>query len=403
VAPSLLIDSVTVPARLSQGQAFNAVVVVRNTGGSAASGVLPALTVATTGGAEATVAAGAPQTISGGMTGTFTFPVVENGTGPGTLQLTAIASGTDVSSGQAITSAPVTSRSTTVETAAALSITAFVVPATVSRGTGFALSMTVRNSGQAAARNVIAIPSPPTATVTGGVVVSTGSTVTPVTIAGNSTQTFTWLYTESGTGPGTVSFTGGVQGLDVNSGSAVTVPARTSNASSVAVSTGCNGSALYAGFGGRSLDGDRLDQAVGKNRLRVKPYPMLVTDYTRVLGATPSYIQNKGQTFSQPGPRWDVEQELSAVSLYQAFQASFQGCLTFTNTGAQFAANPTAATANTQCAALQRRFWSRVPTAAETAACVTFATSAVNNDANPRRRWAYACAAVLTSTGFLAQ
>ena len=89
--------------------------------------------------------------------------------------------------------------------------------------------------------------------------------------------------------------------------------------------------------------------------------------------------------------------------MYQAFQASFQGCLTYTGTAAQYAANPTAATANTECANFQTNFWSRTPSAAETAACVTFATSAVNNDANARRRWAYACASVLTSTGFLAQ
>ena len=63
----------------------------------------------------------------------------------------------------------------------------------------------------------------------------------------------------------------------------------------------------------------------------------------------------------------------------------------------------TAATADTECINFQKKFWSRTPSAAETAACVTFATSAVNNDANARRRWAYACASVLTSTGFLAQ
>lgn len=403
VPPSFVIDSVTVPARLSRGQSFDAVVVVRNSGGSAATGVLPTLTVASSGGAEATPVAALPLTIAGGMTASFTFPLVERGTGPGTLQLTATATGTDAANGQPITSPPETSRTVTVETAAALTVTAFSAPATIPRGTGFALSMTVRNTGEAAARSVLPIPSPPTATVTGGVVVTTATVVTPVTIPGNSTQTFTWLYTESGTAPGTVAFTGGVQGLDVNSGEALTVSAQASNASSVEVPTGCNGSALYAGFGGRSLDGDRADQMVGKNRLRVKPYPMLVTDYSRVLGSTPSFIQNQGQTFNQPGARWADEQELSAVSLYQAFGASFQGCLAFTGTGAQFSANPTTATAEAQCAALQRRFWSRVPSAAETASCVAFATSAVNNDANPRRRWAYACAAVLTSTGFLAQ
>jgi hypothetical protein len=402
-APALVVESVTVPQRVSRGQAFDAVVTVRNTGGMTITAVVPSLTVAATGAALATVVDPTPLTLAAGAARPFTFRVTETGTGTGTLLLSAVASGTDGSTGQLVRSVAVASRAITVQTAAALTVTAFRVPASVTRGASFAVSMTVSNAGEAAARNVVPLPSPPTATVTGGVRVSTASTATPVTIPGNGSQTFTWTFTESGTGPGTVAFSAGVQGLDANSGAMVAVPVQSSNSAPVAAPTGCNGSALYSGFGGRSLDGDRLDQAVGTNRLRVKPYAMLVTDYNRVLGVTPAAIVGQAATFNQAGPRWNIEPELSAVSMYQAFQASFQGCLTLTSTGTQFAANPTAATAATQCDALQRRFWARAPTAAETNACATFATSAVNNDTNPRRRWAYACAAVLTSTGFLTQ
>ncbi|MDP2272993.1 MAG: hypothetical protein Q8K32_19810 [Archangium sp.] len=402
-APTLLIESITLPPKVSRGQAFDATVVVRNTGGAAASGVAPSVSLTVTGGVQASTSAAAPVTIGGGGRATFVFPMTERGTGPGTLRVQATASGTGGATGEVLSSVPLQSLTTTVESAAQLSITAFTIPAAVDRGGGFTLSMTVNNEGQAAAMNVTPIPAPPSAMLTGGVRVATTSVPTPVTIPGNSSQTFTWTYAESGTAAGTLAFSGGVQGLDANSGQALVVPARLSNAAPVATPTGCNGSLLYAGFGGRSLDGDRLDRLVGTDRLRVKPYPMLVTDYNRVLGSTPSAIQNQAQTFNQPPGRWAEEQELSAVSLYQSFQASFQGCLGFTNAGTAYAANPTAATANTECANFQRRFWSRVPSAAETAACVSFATSAVNNDTNPRRRWAYACAAVLTSTGFLAQ
>ena len=46
---------------------------------------------------------------------------------------------------------------------------------------------------------------------------------------------------------------------------------------------GCNGALFYAGFGGASLDGDRLDGTMGNDRLRIKPYSMLPSEYQRVL------------------------------------------------------------------------------------------------------------------------
>ena len=152
---------------------------------------------------------------------------------------------------------------------------------------------------------------------------------------------------------------------------------------------GCNGAALYTGFGGVSLDGDRLDILPMTDRSRVKPYSMMPSEYSRVLGTTPSRITNQAGTFDAPVVRWAKEQQLSAISLYQAYVAAFQGCLTYTASATQYAANPTSATATTECTNMTRKFWSRDATAAELSSCVTYAVSAANDDPNARRRWAY--------------
>lgn len=284
---------------------------------------------------------------------------------------------------------------------AALSVTAFTAPATVLRGTTFSIALTVSNTGQTAANQVLPNPLQPTATATGLVKVTVTSTPTAVSIPAKSSHTFSWTVSEMGTGVGTVSFSAGVSGVDASSGAVLTVGPVTSAVATVTTAPSCNGSLAYVGLGSRSLEADRVDNPVGTDRRQVKPYSMLPSEYARVLGSTPTTILNQGKTFNEPVARWHEPAELAAVSLYQAFQAAFEGCLTFTATAAKFAVNPTSTTAPTECAAFQQAFWSRVPTSAETSACASFATSAVNNDVDPRRRWAYACAAVLTSTGFL--
>lgn len=364
--------------------------------------VNPTLDAVGTGMAAATTpATQVPVDLAAGARATFNYPLTENGSGAGELRLSAAAIAIDQGSGGMVYAPQLVSAPVTVQTPAELSVTAFTIPAAVTRGNTFALSMTVANAGQAAAIAVISAPTPPLAVLTGGVRLSMPAPVTPLTIPGNSNRTFTWVFTENGTGAGTVAFNAGVTGRDQNSNAVVTVAARTSNVAAVSTPVGCNGSQLYAGFGGRSLDVDRLDRVVNTDRRRVKPYDMLPGEYNRVLANTPSYITGQGATFNAQPARWFEEQQLTAVSVYQAFTASFQGCLTVTATGTQYGANPTAATAATECTSFQRRFWSRAPTAAETTACVGFATGAANNDANARRRWAYTCAAVLTSAGFL--
>lgn len=404
--PALLIDQVTMPARLSRGQTFDVTVIVRNTGGSAADNVVPNVVMTPTGGAGATLTAQvAPQSIAGGARGTFRVVFREDGAANGTLRASATATGLDTSAQRTVTSPSLSSSAATVQQPAQLNISVFSLPAQVNRGQGFSLAMTVQNTGEAAALGVVPSPAPPTAALTGGVMMTSTSTIaSAVTIPGGASQTFIWLFTESGGSAGTLAFTGTAMGRDENSAAVLMPATRTTNTASVQAFAGCNGALFYSGFGGASLDADRLDGVVGNDRLRVKPYSMLPSEYQRVMGlaTAPGAIVGQAATFNAPAARWDVEPQLSAVSLIQAFNAAFQGCLTFTGTATQFSANPTTTTAPTQCTAMAQRFWSRTPTAAEVTACSTFATSAANNDVNPRRRWAYVCATLMSSVGFLA-
>ncbi len=399
--PALVVESITVPARISQGQTFNAVAVVRNSGGAMATQVSPTLDVVGSAAGATTTTTQVPVDLTAGARATFTWALTEDGTGPGNLRLTVNAAATDEQTGETVYSPQRVSPVIPVQTPAELSITAFTVPAALTRGNTFALSMTVANTGQASAMAVVSDPAPPQATLTGGVRLTAPAAVAPLIIPGGENRTLTWVFTENGTAPGTVAFSAGVTGRDQNSNAVITVASRTSNSAAVATPMGCNGSQLYSGFGGRSLDVDRLDRVVNTDRRRVKPYEMLPGEFQRVLNVTPASIQGQAATFNAQPARWFEEQQLSAVSVYQLFTAAFQGCLQLTATGTQYGANPTMATASTECTNFQRRFWSRTPTAAETQACVTFATGAANNDTSARRRWAYTCAAVLTSTGFV--
>lgn len=158
----------------------------------------------------------------------------------------------------------------------------------------------------------------------------------------------------------------------------------------------------YVGFGKTDLVSARLDAVEGIDRQRVKPYSALVGEYTRVTGVTaPALLGQSGSTFGQPVARWNEEPEGSAVNLYTAFRIGFETCLVYTQTDAKYAAAPADATATSECRAMARRFWSRTATPEESAACVQMATVESAKETDPRRRWAYACASVLTAAGFL--
>ena len=234
---ALSVTGFTIPASLSRGQGFTAVMVVTNTGGSTVTGVVPAPvppTANATGGAAATTSTTfAPVSITAGANHTFTFNYTEGGTASGTLSFTAHATGTDSASGNAVTAADVTTNVAAVQQPAALAITAFTVQANLSRGQAFQVSLTVQNSGEASALNVVPSPNPPSLTRTGGADATTSSAPAAQTIAGGASATFTWSYAENGTGTGTLRFSTAATGTDANIGGSISSSLGNSNTANV--------------------------------------------------------------------------------------------------------------------------------------------------------------------------
>ncbi|MBL8955134.1 MAG: hypothetical protein JNK82_30435, partial [Myxococcaceae bacterium] len=401
--PALLVESVSLPAKLSQGQGFVVDVRVRNTGGTPATNVKPTVTFVVGAGAAAVEAAAAtPVTIAGGARATFLVQATETGLAAGTLRARAVATGTNPSFGNTLTSGAVVSPTpaTAVQVPASLQVVTFILPANLNRGARFSAGMVIANSGQADAKLVAA--GTPTVTVTGGAQLVLQTPPVSLTIPGNSSRTFTWVYRETGTAAGTVALRAGGAGADANSNAALTVAPASSNAASIEAYMGCNGSVLRPGLDGHLLDADRVDAPAQSDRLRVKPYSSLQAEYTRAFGNLPLSIRNQEATFDVAPVRWSAEQELSAISLYRAYLSAYQACVTMT-AGTQYQTAPTAATATTECRAWQRRFWSATPSAAQTTACSTFAMSADNDGATPREKWAATCATAAASLGFLAE
>jgi hypothetical protein len=163
------------------------------------------------------------------------------------------------------------------------------------------------------------------------------------------------------------------------------------------------------GLGGIGLHSTRAEALAGVDRDRFKPYSSLAAEYKRVMGlATAPDLTRSAQTFGEAPARFYAEPKASAVNLYEAYTVAFKLCET-NLTGATYTTAPTATTAATECAAWERKFWSRTPTPAEIDACakvavtdsVTETVAAGPRQTTPVRRWSYACASVLSSAGFL--
>ncbi len=157
----------------------------------------------------------------------------------------------------------------------------------------------------------------------------------------------------------------------------------------------------YIGFDGADMSAARDNENVGINRARLKPYAAMQSEYQRVLGLVPPSLAGSAESFDSPPPRWFIEARQTGVSLSAIFDISFEGCIAFTKDAADYAAMPDATSAATMCTSLMKKAWNRTPSPDESAACVTLATSQLASEANPRRRWAYVCASVLSSSNFL--
>lgn len=157
----------------------------------------------------------------------------------------------------------------------------------------------------------------------------------------------------------------------------------------------------YAGFDSRDLTAGRPVVTLGTDRARMKPFSALQGEYARALGGAPASLAGAAATFGNPPQRWYEEPLANAVALETAYDIAFDGCLTYTQSAPEFASAPDANSAATQCAAMARKFWSKTPGPQEIQPCVDVATTGATSEPDPRRKWAYACASVLTSAGFL--
>ena len=157
----------------------------------------------------------------------------------------------------------------------------------------------------------------------------------------------------------------------------------------------------WKGFADTNLVQQRSDGAIGADRARMKPFDALADEYMRVIGTVPGSLAKAGASFGDAPERFYAEPQASAISVWSSFRVAFDGCLTFTETAPDYAAAPTDASATATCTTLARKFWSRAATSAELDACKQVALTDSASEATPRRRWAFTCASLLSSAGFL--
>jgi hypothetical protein len=154
------------------------------------------------------------------------------------------------------------------------------------------------------------------------------------------------------------------------------------------------GGRAHIGLGGEDVAA-KIDGPTGGDRARIKPFSALPSEYKRVLGSTPSSASGAGPTFGIAQDRWYLEPIASAVFVNKAFDVAFEGCSDLVENDSKLSVAPTKESAHDACTTWARRFWSRDATPDQIDACVSAAMDGTD------RPWAYACASVLTATGFL--
>jgi hypothetical protein len=157
----------------------------------------------------------------------------------------------------------------------------------------------------------------------------------------------------------------------------------------------------YVGFADTKLEDKRVNAKIGADRGRMKPYSALKGEYERTIGKAPDSLDGAETSFGKAPDRFASEPHASAIQVFTAFRISFDGCLDYVDTNPDLQAAPTATTADAQCRGLARKFWSRAATDDEAKACANVAMTATAAEPDPKRRWAYVCASLLSSSGFL--
>ena len=157
----------------------------------------------------------------------------------------------------------------------------------------------------------------------------------------------------------------------------------------------------YKGFDGLALEANRINENVGINRTRIKPYSAMSEEYARVLGSVPASLATQGDSFTASPARWFEEPQATGVGLATLYGVGFEGALAYAKSDVKFAQAPTAQSAPVECAAFMTKAWMRTPIPSEIQQCATFATTGLAKETVAQRKWAYVFASVLSATRFI--
>jgi hypothetical protein len=160
----------------------------------------------------------------------------------------------------------------------------------------------------------------------------------------------------------------------------------------------CKEGIAHIGFAGQNFVADRKPGEIGKDRRRMKPFTALAGEFQRALGVVPAGLAASTAAYGDVPARWYAEPTAGAVSLYTTYTLAFGSCYD-TMTAATFSQAPTAESAPIECAKMQRTIWQRTPSKDEITACADLALD-LTTETNARRRWAHACASIMSSAGF---
>ena len=174
----------------------------------------------------------------------------------------------------------------------------------------------------------------------------------------------------------------------------------------------CNGTFVgrrYFGFAGEALDARRESLASGQDLARVRDGSDLGTQLGgRSLDLATSSSSDR-QAFGVAPPNWYEHAQASFATAYRVYALGFEGCLKKLQNPANYhafghgdyAVSPTPESAARQCKKLGELMWWREMSAEELAPCVEYANEVLSLEPVPQRQWAYVCAAVAGSAGFL--
>lgn len=218
------------PTAVNQGQNITVTMRVTNSGTTNADNVVP--DPPTLGGSSTATLVSGPSPASATVPGNGYKDFVwyyQAGSQNGTVNFTAGASGVDASSGNPVTAAPGTSNDVTVQLGAGLSVS-ISAPTPVSTGQNMLVKITVTNTGESGATNVV--PSALTLGGTSSANYVSGPIPGTADIAAGASKEFIVGYTAGGTA-GTVTFTGNASGFDATNGAPISSAPATSNTATV--------------------------------------------------------------------------------------------------------------------------------------------------------------------------